>query len=624
MITPLLLFLLPTASRLESTVTYRTVAKPVKAVLLEVSKQAGVTLVAAPTVENEPVIVSVKDAPLKEFIEKLSDALLCQWKQKGSQLVLELDSGKLRKAEDEENSFRVKYIEQKMHLGMAKVDSQSFEPGALDDLIAGIRKQRASVSLPKGDEKLLELPTPLERLGWRLMASLGAQTLANLKPFQRVVLSPQPKGGELDATEAFARLLPIYNAEARNYVAATERAQMPQSSFNGVELATGDFRIYMELSRTRDQDITGKVVLQVGEDQFLTEDVALEDSRLTEESEREQERLRKGRTIKFSPDSAALMESFSSRERKVSSELRQKVAHPTTFDPLSFGVSDALLQLADSDGKNLIAVVSDEFGYGYQVLPTLEWFLDDAKDEILLDRTGSWIVVTPTKPISSREQRTDRSVLEEIVGKLQQSKFGELELVAQYLFNHQSSRPWNLEADAVPLVTGNKFAEQEVTLLFFGSLTQPQKDQLFGSGLTLRDLAPEQRDFLRAALYVDPGALLPKALQPTREGFPRDLVLKGEDSSEETAAFEVYGQQVAVTPEELTEILASWPTETGKPVPKVFFPSRHRKITFLKSDGDSPYHLELDEIHVTSDKPIALAQFPEAFRKRYEKAKGGG
>jgi hypothetical protein len=65
-------------------VTFSTKAAPAKAVLEQLSKLTGVTLLTSPQVANEPLIVRVKDQPLSVLMAKIAEAASAEWQKESN------------------------------------------------------------------------------------------------------------------------------------------------------------------------------------------------------------------------------------------------------------------------------------------------------------------------------------------------------------------------------------------------------------------------------------------------------------------------------------------------------------------------------------------------------------
>lgn len=600
-------------------ITYETVAKPVRLVLADVSKTTGITLTAAPTVASEPVIVHLKDAPVKEFLQHLSDALLSHWKPREKGFVLELDSEKIRKAGDAELSFRIGQVERALKERLHEMSEQPYSPASLDAALEKYAKRITEKDVDV-DEEIGYLSIPMDRLAARALAAVGSERLAKMPKNSKLRMSSTPGPGELDGGQAFAELIHMLDGEIEKWNPAVQRSRLPAEEQEKLLGHMGaSTALWVELTQQYEA-ITARVHVDygkgVGEDAFTTLNLPMP----VYEDADDEKRPVKSHAIKLSPASAALGSEWVPESRSISADLGQRLVRPLETDPLSYGISEVLLQMANVEGKNLIAVPSDKFGYAYPMPESLEQFVKSSEEDLLYSREGKWLVVTPTKPIEARDDRRDRGELQQLFLKRMEDKMGLAEVYSRYLYSHRDAKPWTFEQSVFDFAFHEDFATDEPGSIFYGSLSDEQISRLFSKeGLGPDDLTAEQKEILKSTLLRDVYRFVDnKLVELGPGGFPSGFRVNAAELVEPVAIFFTAGRSMALSPMDFEAVKSDF-QEFSQPLPSKFFQGSRRLIRIA-----TPLALPalmVRETHRTGKEAIPLTAFPEEFRNGLEKAK---
>lgn len=192
-------------------VTLRTVAKPVGEVLRDVSAQAGFTFVAS-QVREWPVIVSVKDLPVGQLLERLAEVTDAEWRKEAKQWTLERGPARVQKAIEIELADRAARLQPVVDALPTELTEED-----LTKAQAEVERVRSQMAASGGAASTtLSGPSPAVGLMNALIKRLPIKELAAAPLNSFVAYSSSPTRGQV-------RLVGLSDDLLRNYRTARER-----------------------------------------------------------------------------------------------------------------------------------------------------------------------------------------------------------------------------------------------------------------------------------------------------------------------------------------------------------------------------------------------------------------
>ncbi len=472
-------------------VTYFTRASRASQVLKELGKLAKVDLQASPQNQNDVLVISVKDLPLKDVMTRIALATSGDWKQEGSTYRL-VASTIIRKQEDREESAKrtakvrkainSRLTEEKKALDEAAKAELATKKGNKADTTA--KKKTADEIAADAIEAFGQRGTPEESAITALLADIDPSVLAQIDEGDRIVFSTDPTrmqrslGG--GATEIINNLIQRHDSNVGDKkpdlndalggmteqqadmvrqmmrrqntgkIGAVAKALLIASNASSGSFLNSD-TLGIEL---RLYDAKGKVVftstsnLQFDDDNVMQKVMAAAATaaaaRLGTPTNKPEVDNSKKTPIEYSADSKALQESVKGMmvgkwTVQLKRELRQKLFLPNLYDPLSFGETDQVLSYAKYVGKPLVANIPDSASEGIQPFgdgnsTTVESFAEDLKKAVKMQivQDEAFTVLKPAFPVRARAERLDRLALAALLQATQEKGIPTLDDLANY------------------------------------------------------------------------------------------------------------------------------------------------------------------------------------------------
>ena len=381
-----------------TTVTYRTGAAPLRTVVADLAKLTHLKL-SVSTLRDQPVVLAVKDIPVKALFARLATMTDAVWEKDGDTYVLSRDKGREREAEGVEAEDRAvrfgpaieTYI--KTHAADADWSEKAIADRIQKDKEAAERLQ-TQVQGNDGAVQVISSSdvTPGGSVLLEALRKLPVRVLASLKPGQRVVFATVPnvmqKALPYNASNSIADFVTAYNRLAA--ASQKEAADRPttgnvQTQLNGV---------------TQPTDGVAKMILAISrpaKDQGISLDAFLVDRRgnildnphiwLTPEMPKAPEvpagidgkvkwtdatrallralrpsQAQSGNSISFNirlgGDMSASL-GADSPHSLLDADMTKLFADPVANEPLSYFVTETLFALADQTGESVMAMVPD-------------------------------------------------------------------------------------------------------------------------------------------------------------------------------------------------------------------------------------------------------------------------
>lgn len=524
-----------------ATVSYSTVAAPMKRVFAELSEKTGTRLAVSNELAEEPLILDVHEVTLKDLRDRIAQAVQAEWQEDKGLLRLVRTPAKRRELEERELHDRTAALQKMLDRerrsleGKATFDRKLALELADSVALVMTRSPGQQIDAPDNYRRIQALNDrgPLLRLMKRIVCAMDARTLARLPYEERHVFSSPPKALQMplpaDAVKAywdFQSEWIIWSDAARER--NLERFLEDRNTWEGnimqlLKAGRGDSppvdRIVLSFQKSwftaggvfqlKAADAAGKVLFEG----FLP---MYEDELMNRNVNPAKPPDKKGNPIEYSATTAEYLNLTKTlysvgfdEPPQVSTELRQRLLTPETNDPLAFGASEDLMAAAKAEGRHLVAYPSDSgleplqtsrFGTGMSAEEAIR--LISNWPETAVNRGGDWMVIRPRKPITALKLRESRSALGQYLRGVVKAGRCTVEADASYISSRSpeclnsgqlaSTRLHILLPSA--LQTLNRSSRE--ALWFHGSLDVGQRAALKQSRLTFGHLGVAQRRIL--------------------------------------------------------------------------------------------------------------------------------
>ncbi|MDR3690751.1 MAG: hypothetical protein P4L46_15345 [Fimbriimonas sp.] len=452
-------------------ISFVTRAARASEVVKQIASTAHVDLQVSPQLQDEVLVIAVKDQPLSAVMARIATVTSGQWKQEGSTYRLIADQAVRTQEERADLAKRIATVKK------AISERVTGERKALEAMAKLQAKATADKSKTKGakvDTKKAEVQAPPdgpdetgdmsmnyisseEMAITHLLVGLDPSVLARMNPGDRLVFSSNPTQTQRtmgpDASEIINGFIMKHNEEVAKLPAGAD-SEMDSSGMDPQQLESMKRMMKMRTSKI---GVVAKALLIVRKSQgfgmanevemrlydskggvIFSADSGLnlgsspngmfttDTSSGTDDAGPQKPKTPPtGKTpVEYSDDSKALNAAFKgvgsgNFKLNLSPELRRKMYAPDKFDPLSFDQTDNILAVAKAAGKPLVANISDEWGSGdFEIGPssansTVESVMADlesAKTEREV-KDSDFEVVMPAEPVHSRAIRLNRSAL---------------------------------------------------------------------------------------------------------------------------------------------------------------------------------------------------------------------
>lgn len=533
------------ASQTTGTVSYGGEAIHVGAVLQEVSKSAGIHLEADPEADREIVLISVKDMPLQVFLDRLASVTSCSWDKSDSKWVLK-PSARLR-AKEADDEFQAKasgiakQIQTEIEASKKRSDVMNVktEPGqaAISALAEANNSDPGTAALnqilSRMDPTALAAIGPGERGVWATNSANSMQKLLPegsgalitdwIQQHNAMVAKSKPDIQDSVTAGLPKEMLDMFRSQTQAVTKAPTKALLvvKQSTFMGSWLG-----LQVELA-AYDAQGTSLIQTQTMLDSQMAEmmaRIAAPKKPATAGSET---------PIPYSDDSKALKQVFGAASGNgftvnVPPQLRAKLLHPETKDPLAYLATDRLMALAKKKEEQIIADLPDSsFGLDFAdsgEVTTVEAEQRDldSKKTLIAVLDGNCLLVRPAKPDAERHVRINRASLATLLAAVEAKRQPSLDDVCAYALANEPpfSNPIGMTycMTFVPSLMGfslsGSFPDWNMYRLY-GSLSPVQQQSLRSGGrVSLSELSEGQRGYAAAVLFGADATFRPADKKP--------------------------------------------------------------------------------------------------------------
>ena len=528
-------------------VTFQRPMASVVSIIQDLAKQTDVPIRVDPEMRNEILLISVRNQPLRRVLHEIAEATAGEWvaSPSGQALVRSRAGMDLRHREE---------LAWQRTLLKPQFDAMTIpiaEPYTKEMAISGL-----------GVTKATPHPTywgdPPNRLLRPLLKRIGFDAIAQVKPGERIVFSTDPNPRQL-------RLPPLSKADIDRY--RQEQHYIDQVAATIPHTYGNDGIVEGQYFDDPPKPLpeVGKILVTIKGYVGLSQRVVDESFTMNIEIfDRQGHSIRSAGVALNAPDAkvnrhepppgpndtplnltersrAFYLPIFKDSGVPQPSLYRETNLHPDLYDPVGFGVSEALLEESDKTGRNEVAVLPDS------VIPLMlvadfnsKWSVNQLLDLIVpnvahwVDEVGGWRKLVPNDPISCMRMRCDRLSMKQLAGSI--SLPGSMvNAFCAYYYANPNVFEWDLAYQFTTHVKNpdSGWGGDHRIAGFYGSLWPGARDKLLRTGqIPVLDLTTAQRVALNRLLYdanewgsetsatPTPGRKMAATLHEPTERFP--------------------------------------------------------------------------------------------------------
>lgn len=576
------------AQEAPKTITYTTVAVPVRTAVEELAKQTGLKLVVSKQIAEEPLILRLENVPPQEAMDRIAAAMSAEWEQDPEGIRLTRSPSLLRKLAKDRIARRMERFNKSVDRLVAAF--RQAPDWTEEQALALAKKQHAlQLSAERGDSGEhaamgfleIEEQTPSYRLFARLLPAMNLEPIAAQNGNSRLVFSSSPNRLQRALPQTALSAAELAMAEQDRWTMAMEEVRPSNEPIDFVREPQDRKPAKVLLTaRTFDHNgiaglevavynATGEILYQsstmLGADFGMWQRLEVADQKLEQDAKDEpsislsalsQELLTKGL--------AGVVGTRAPKEEPPSKELMGILLAPDTVDPLSLAASEMLLQTAEAKGLQLVAYLDDAMA----AVPIYFTKKETIKPSVVLARTTSlgrtevevadgWMIARPQEPLTALETRTSRKALARVLNAAHKKGYVTLEDLATFALSRSEGGEGTLFRLYVQTILGQdqSLPGNEWELLrLYGSLYDHQR-QALTSGQPLRagDLSPDQFAIFARIVYNLPLPMIPNEEDLGSDGRPDMLAFEPTESlsngilPDSTIAVEVTGGQTLYT-----------------------------------------------------------------------------
>lgn len=536
-------------------------------------KETGVAFNVTPQTANDVLLISVKDVPLSQLMERIADIDNAEWTKDSTGYRLIRSQGLANKYDREYLAARAGALANSIAKlknppattakGGGKTSTEQI--GAVMTFDNGNGPQE--MKLPAAP-KLAE--TPIGRALIRVLSTMNANDLASISEGGRVVFATNPTRMQRALLGTAVRELQGFAAEHQKYVQSKQQAETEINPakfiFFGTgaqtsnEIKGGIQKFFLIFERYEDSDDL-QVTLQVADNEGniaasssallsgriendvkpltvdgnekaieLSDEAKLHAKLMTQDTSGPQMKFRAtaGNNMIFTVKGVALGEQMGAPVPvKATPELYNKILYPEKYDPLSFAASEFIKGLSQGENSNLVASLPDSILIPLSRRAATNTRPSDLKNFLMmnLDMTvvskDGWTTVSPNFSALSRFRRTDRFPLGLLLRGVNGKQSMSLDQAAAFAIQrNQPLRDENYEIPYVNVI--NKTASSTLNglspynwsiLQLYGSMGIEQRRNMLQYGaVRAGSLSVVQASIFNRMIYQDPGG--PQFIDP--------------------------------------------------------------------------------------------------------------
>ncbi|MGV3615517.1 MAG: hypothetical protein ACO1SV_09310 [Fimbriimonas sp.] len=549
-----------------------------KVVLAELGKTAGVTLDTAPQTADEVIAISVKDAGLKETLDRVARAVHGAWREDGGVYRLVRTPQQLQEEQREDWERQLKRVKEALERRRKEAQGEFTEAEA-QKLVGAMRNWSKAMMESKepyqtfGTIHTLDKRGPAGRMMTRVLETIDPAELAKLEVDERVVLSNQPTKMQRALPNGQA-MVAQYLKDQATWAEALQSNPVERVVRNGTPWYMGSIGTYQQGFTVTPKKILFTARKFQGGDFYMTLMVADGNGRslgfansyldvLSGEPKDTPPATPAEKDVEFqlSEEAKGAHAAFLDRVQgkgALPPELLNRLVRPETNDPLSFVVSPLLREAAAKGDANLVACLPDMTPLGSYGAAT-KFLREDLVRRmhvlgVVVEREEKWWIARPKERLRARVARADRTVLGNALRNVAANGRASLEDRALMASRFVPAQTNNLPRHLLSLALrpGQEADLGEDALLkFYGALDAGERARLRG-GAPFGSLNPKARAALTWFIYnTEPGLTLDASKDATGvlrafmagvgrdtteslpEGIPSETVVTLDDTSSE-------------------------------------------------------------------------------------------
>jgi|GEM_PF-2106480 len=378
-------------------ITYHGNAETIEKAVQAIATQAHLSLGVATALKGDIVAVNVTNVPANEVLTKLAEVEYSGWNKSGDSLFLTPDSSKVEKAKESYYASRIKEIQASMN--------------RLNGVPAFVPAQDNSDNLMGGAMQAYGVGGTTSPI---VVESIGADTIARMRPGDRIVYSSAPN--------SLQRQLP--NAAQEEFDKEIAKGEIKNASKVDLVLSYTEGQFAMGITLNAEvYDHSGKII-STQSSEIPTDDSFL--SRLAgamPSAEKPSAPKPPEKPITITGPAAVLLERSKQNGPNgmnyvPSAAYLDAVSNPVQFDPLMLDAA-YITGLGDAHSQNVIASLPDslfsQFGSSPSILPSAELEQLKTNNELVVNNSDKWLTVQESNPETAHQDRTDRVFLAEII-----------------------------------------------------------------------------------------------------------------------------------------------------------------------------------------------------------------
>lgn len=499
---PLLLTLQVSAKTI--TLSQPAVALPV--LLKEVSSQVGVTLKCATQLNDDVVCVDLQGVSLADFEKYLATIECASWSQDGATNWINIDTNKQNAVIAANQDKTAKAVQKNL------IEQSKIKPDPTTDSQAQAQVQPAT-EVDQGAGGLDTMFGQSDPALYSALIAIGAKTLINTGPYNRIVFSNQPTAMQYQIPPAAASII-----ESQLLPKALKGLKASQGQIlkydlvdKGTSYIASMYEFNLTFYSSNGDAVSTFYATSYGNIDFMG-DVSDDSTSATPSSSASGgsqpdptlNNKPKGNPVTIPADVIAAGKvaypmgnlgatKSSTQESPAETAVKALLKTPSKIDPLTW-TSEIVIAAAKASHKNLIAVLPDSTNalmanYNLKKGVTDQQIFDDLGIQFNtnVDSTDpSWIQIRPNDPDQARQNRTSRSFLQNLVDYELANENPSIVPLAQ-IASHLNS-----EMDFQSVITqymtpfrpswlSNFFMQSFDFLAFYGTLSDDERSMLANS-----------------------------------------------------------------------------------------------------------------------------------------------
>jgi|GEM_PF-1770300 len=538
-------------ARVAGPVTYRSPGSAVSAVVAELSRTTGVRLEASPETAREVLAIRMAAVPFQEALAQIANAVDGTWKPEGEgyRLVRTPEQAEAER----EAELRRDTAGYEAALGRIRRSAKrhkTLTPAEVESVIvrfaAAAKRMSGDKSTDRDFEALSDYHEIIPARGAlnAIAASFSAREMALLDRDAKIVYSSQSNRMQRPLSPSQNTLVASAARQHAVVAALADRHRVELPNGDSVTISSDNEG---PINRTAPVEKALVCVYPTPMERSITLDLSFFDgkkrlvSKATEKLVPEhppavplQELIRRvpaEETVPMPPFLLAVKSPFAFG-RQLGPEIdrfRAVLLSPEQTDPLSLGVGEALIRVAEVRKVNLVASLADEslttLAGGGKTLKIVH-LLQVLSGTYDIGEKAGWLTLKPWRPVANRRHRGDRAAMGQLLRRVAQGPAITIEEQGDF-------------ANRVPLFVENPIVFELAgllrnpvqnlqsdwrTLRLYGRLTPSQRQQARAGGIPFASMTPAQLAVLNAMVFGSEPIMLSEDGPEGEIEFPFDSV----------------------------------------------------------------------------------------------------